>query len=120
MRDKSFGKWMANDYELMDLDPKKARDLMVECFYRAQHYTFQQQRQSLGVNTSDEFVRRSVVGAIRTAMREAGGDYDMPDRATLEAAVEILARRAATWGTPEDVIDHHRKQYSRVLARLDA
>jgi hypothetical protein len=35
------------------------------------------------------------------------------------AAVQVLARRARSWGTPDDIIVTHQAEYGRVLERLN-
>jgi hypothetical protein len=32
--------------------------------------------------------------------------------------VELLARKSGSWGTPPEIIEHHKKQIARVLQSL--
>lgn len=113
-----FGHWCISDEDARDLDCVGARDLMIECFYQAQHATFIRMKQSLGVSWDEDSVRRSVKGAIRTALSKVGADWDCPTKAQLQEAAEVLAKRAGSWGTPPDIIDHHREEIDKVLSLL--
>jgi len=113
--------WKLPESQIVDLTPEKARDLMVECFYYAQHETFLRTKQKLGVTRLDEAsLRASIVGAVRLAFDETGGDYDHPTAATLRTAITVLARKAESWGTPMDIIQHHASQIGRVLSRMES
>jgi hypothetical protein len=61
-----------------------------------------------------------VEGAVRASFRATGGVYERPTRATLLAAVGDLADKAASMGTPPDIIEHHKTQLGRVFAALGA
>ncbi|MBZ5568682.1 MAG: hypothetical protein LAN64_12615 [Acidobacteriia bacterium] len=60
-----------------------------------------------------------VIGAVRLAFREAGGDYDQPTKATLMKVVEILAWKSEQRQTPKEIIAHHKGEIERVLRALD-
>jgi hypothetical protein len=111
--------WTMSELELEGLTPLRARDLVVECFYYAQHETLARTRLRLGVGHLDEAsIRASVTGAVRLAFKEAGGDYEHPTAGSLAGAIDVLARKAESWGTPEDIVRHHREQIERMLRRL--
>lgn len=113
--------WNLPESQLVDLTPEKARDLVVECFYYAQHETFSRTKQRLGMTHLDNAsLRASLVGAVRLAFDETGGDYDQPTTASLGRAIAVLARKAESWGTPMDIIRHHAEQIGRVLDRMGA
>lgn len=114
-----FGTWTVGPDDLAGIDPARARDLLVECFYDAQRATFARSKQKLGKDVSEETLRRSVKAAVRVAFEQAGGDYDQPTRASVEAAVAALAKSAASWGTPAPVIEHHRRQAEKILGALE-
>lgn len=118
-RHTSGGKrWCVTSAELVGIDEVKARDLLVECFYCAQHQTFQRAKEQIGLSWDERSVRRSVNGAVRVAFRRVGAEWDSPTRPGLEAVLQELADKSSTWGTPEEVIDHHRKEMGKVLNRL--
>ena len=111
-------KWVVPAKDLVDLTPEKARGLIVRCFLEAQKETFARARERLGQTPTEATLLANVEGAVRLAFRESGGEYDHPTAENLEKVVEVLARKAGSWGTPQDVIRHHKGQIGRVLAAL--
>lgn len=118
MSHRQYARWSVTPDDLREMDAVKARDLVVECFYDAQRETFMRAKENLGVTPDEVSIRRSVKGAVRLAFATTGGDFDAPTCQSLMAAIGDLAAKAATWGTPPDVIDHHRSQIEIVLAEL--
>lgn len=111
--------WKLPQPELVGLTPARARDLLVECFFFAQHETLARAKQKLGAKGIDDAsLRANIVGAVRLAFKESGGDYDQPTRASLGEAVAVLARKAESWGTPPDIIQHHRDQVLEMLRHV--
>jgi len=98
----------------------KARDLVIECFMAAQRETFTHTKEKLGLAVDSATLERSVVGAVRVAFRKTGGDFDEPTAPSILRAVDALAATASSWGTPEDVIEHHHAEIEKVLALLRA
>lgn len=118
---KSTTCWLVPESEFRNLSNARARDLIVECFFQAQNETFVRAKQRVGSQAFDEpSIRAAVVGAVRVAIKEVGGDFDRPTADVLAKMVEVLARKAEAWGTPPDVIAHHRAQVNRLLAALGA
>jgi hypothetical protein len=113
-----FGRWCPVPEMLHDVDAIGARDLLADCFYHAQHQTFTRMKQKMGTTWDEESVRKSVNGAIRSALTQVGGSWDEPTRADLMAAAQVLARRARSWGTPDDIIVAHQAEFGSVLERL--
>ncbi len=116
--DSAYTKWVVPATDLVDMTPEKARGLIVRCFLEAQKETFTRARERLGQIPTEAVLLASVEGAVRLAFREAGGNYDHPTAQSLEKVVEVLARKSASWGTPEDVILHHKHQIGRILSVL--
>jgi hypothetical protein len=116
----SFQYWCISDADLQDLDPQKAREILVECFYEAQRETFARVKKQLGSRALEEDVRKSVVTAIKLAFKETGHSYEKPTRRALEDVVEMLANKAQSWGTPDDIIEHHKGEIQRLFAALAA
>jgi len=114
----AHAKWVVPATDLVGLTPEKARELIVRCFLEAQKETFARARERLGQTPTEATLLASVEGAVRLAFRESGGDFDRPTAQSLEKVVEVLARKAGSWGTPEDVIHHHKGQIGRVLSVL--
>lgn len=113
-----FGRWRPVPSMLLNVDTVRARDLLADCFYHAQQQTFTRVKQKMGTTWDEESVRRSVKGAIRAALAQVGGSWDEPTREDLMAAAQVLARRARSWGTPDDLIEAHQAEFGRVLERL--
>ncbi len=111
-------RWVVRDEDLNELTPERARELVVSCFFEAQRETFARAADALGREQESERLRQTVVSSVRTAFQRVGGNFDRPSKATITAAVEILARKATAWGTPAEVIEHHRQEIARVLAAL--
>lgn len=106
------------DEDLVDLTPRRARDLVVQCFFNAQVETFRRAATKLGAGASQEQLQRTVEGAVRLAFRSTKGDFEHPTKESLMAAVMDLAGKASAMGTPHDIIEHHKQQLGRVFEVL--
>lgn len=114
-----FGYWCVSPARLVGVDALKARDIMLDCFYAAQHETFKRAKQNMGTGWDEDAVRKSVAGAIRLAFDHVGADWDAPTKRDLEAVMDVLAKKASSWGTPQDIIEHHHKEMQRVLRWIE-
>lgn len=114
-----YKKWFVQPADLMGLTAERARDLIAHCFLEAQKETFAHAGMNLGQAPTDEDLHSMIVGAIRLAFRETGNNYDQPSKQALTAVVQVLARKAAVWQTPPEIIRHHKEQIGKVLAHLD-
>ncbi len=110
--------WCIQDSDLEGVEPSAARDILIECFFEAQKETFARVKKDLGSRAEVEDVRRSVEQAVKLTFKEAGHDFANPTRRALEDVVQILARKAGSWGTPDDIIDHHMIEIQRLLDAL--
>lgn len=118
MSDGKYSAWHADEHDLSEtIHPQRARDLIIECFFEAQRETFERTKQNLGVATDDAAIRRSIVSVVRLSFDQVDGDFDSPTRTSLEQVVAALAAHAAAWGTPSDIIEHHRMEIEKVMAR---
>jgi hypothetical protein len=113
-----FNRWAPSRQDLQNLDPFKARDLIINCFFEAQRETFVRAKKTLNLQTDARSVQESVNAAVRNAFREAGEDFDHPSRASLQKVVQVLAARSAGWGTPPDIIEYHRGHILGILGKL--
>ena len=59
-----------------------------------------------------------MVRAVRLAFKESGGEFNHPTIASLDATIAVLSRKAEAWGTPADIIQHHRGQMAALLRRI--
>lgn len=113
--------WTVPEGEFRALTPERVRDLIVECFFQAQHETFERAKQRVGsADTDAKSIRAAVLGAVRVAFKESGGDFERPTAVSLGRMVQVLARKAGAWGTPDEIVAHHRAQIGRMLAALGA
>ena len=115
---KAFHRWGLVPSDLENLTPIKSRDLLVRCFFEAQRETFARSSKVLARDDSEEEVRKNVTTMVKMAFKETGGSYEQPTKASLAKAVGALTQKAAAWGTPADIIEHHRVQIERILTVL--
>ena len=113
-----FNRWTVEESDFRNITPLKARGLIIECFFDAQKETFARTKQQLGKVASDSEIRSSVEGALKLAFKEAGEDFEKPTKASLAKVVDILGRKAMVWGTPQDIIEHHKQEIGKVLGSL--
>ncbi len=109
------GRWYCLPGDLVEIDAIRARDLLVECFYHAKREELARGHAVIGLEATEDQLHMQAEGFVRTAFRRTGGDFNSPDRASLEAALESLAETAAHYGTPQDIITHHVAEMSRVF-----
>jgi len=113
-----YQRWQLKEQDLEGLNPIRARDIIIKCFFEAQKETFERSKKLLDRPASDDDIYRSVVGAVKVAFDETGGDFEKPGRETLVKVVTTLARKAGAWGTPADIIEHHRVLITKVINLL--
>lgn len=119
MRNKTqYHRWEPSPADLSDLTPLRARALIATCFFEAQRETIARAKSTLGLPTTDAEIRASAEGSLRMAFSKISADYDAPTRETLHRAVESLVETSRAFGTPADIIEHHRRIIEAVLARL--
>ncbi len=113
-----FKRWSLKESDLDDLTPLKARDLVIKCFFEAQKETFTRARQDIGITFDARDLLTTVKGSIKLAFRGAGEDFERPTKASLSKVVEALSKKAASWGTPQDIIDYHKSQIRKIISLL--
>ena len=111
-------RWECKDSDLKDMTPSKARDLIIECFFEAQKETFARAKKTLGKEASDSEILKSVESAVRLTFKEEGLNFEAPSKDDLGKAVQALARKAGSWGTPADIIEHHKGQIMKILGSI--
>jgi hypothetical protein len=116
--EKTFNRWEVCEKDLSGMDPIKARDLIIKCFFEAQKESIARGKRGLDLEVSDASIMDSVRAGVQMAFSEAGGNFDAPDMQSLNLVVEVLARKAKSWGTPQDVIDHHKIQMGKIFQKL--
>jgi len=116
---KQFGHWKVSSQDLAGISPMKARDLVIRCFFEAQRETFERANKHLGQRgATDEGIMQNVTMAVKMVFKETGGDFEKPSKESLRKVVESLARKASVWGTPQDIIDHHKGEIEKILKAL--
>jgi hypothetical protein len=114
----TYTRWNLSPSDLLNLTPVKARDLVTRCLLEAQRETFALNEQRLGHKTEDANLQSIVEGAVRLAFRESQQDYNNPTPEGLMKVVQLLAMKSSGWGTPPEIIEHHKQQIMRVLQAL--
>lgn len=113
-----FKKWDLDERNLRNLTPIKVRDLIIECFYTAQAGTFKKVKEMSKLEFKEKDILTSIVASVRLGFAEADGDFDNPTKEVLAKVVDFLAAKAASWGTPKDLIEHHKSQINKAISLL--
>jgi hypothetical protein len=115
-----FKRWYCAPSDLVGLTPQHARNLIVDCFIQAQRETMERSRAGIGLDTDPEIIRAEAEHTVRDAFENTGGDFDNPDKASLDRAAESLLQTARNLGTPPDIMRHHEQQIAMMLEGLDS
>ncbi len=113
-----YKRWCPKPTDLIDPTPLKVRSLLIECFFEAQKATMIQAGQTLGTKTDEDSLRSNVEGVIRMAFKETGADFDNPTKPDLLNVLNVLTRKAAAWGTPQDIIAYHKSEMTEIVQTL--
>ncbi len=113
-----FKRWFVSERDLPYLDPVKARDVIIRCFYSAQKETFARVKEKVNQAASDQEIKHTITAAVKSVFTTVGEDFDNPSPEGLVKVVSILASKAKSWGTPDDIIEHHKEQIKKVLDAL--
>ncbi len=114
--EKKFQLWEIDFKSIGKLTPEKVRDLIIECFFHAQKETFKYTKKKLyKKEPTDDEIRNSVITLVQMTFKEIGGDFDNPSLDALKKVVENLAKKAKAWGTPDEIINHHKNQIEKLI-----
>lgn len=119
MKMKQIGCWKLPLETLHSPTARQARDLMIECFFHAQRETLARVKQTLASRVpSDEELHRDIRGMVRLAMKENGDEFESPTVNSLARLLGALRTKASAWGTPDDIVAHHRAQIDVLLTKV--
>jgi len=116
--ERRFYHWNISPADLAGLNPVRARDLLVACFYEAQKDTFARAKLKLKKIAGEAEVRASVLNMIQLVFKTQGFDFDNPSKRGLTAVANELARKALAWGTPEEIVASNQKKIQAILELL--
>jgi hypothetical protein len=114
----TYHRWEVSEKELSGMDVVKARDLIIKCFFEAQKESIARGKKALDKEVTDASIMESVRTTVQMAFDETGGSFNKPDLGSLNKVVELLAKKAKAWGTPNDVIEHHKIQMGKIFQKL--
>ena len=112
--------WTVSETALSGLDAVGARDLMVECFLQAQGTTFNRSARPLDVEGTETELRETVRAAVRLKFQDLGCDYDHPTPEDIGVVAAALAEEARSWGTPDDIVEHHIAQMHVIRTHIES
>ncbi|MCK5598316.1 hypothetical protein KAI78_01730 [bacterium] len=108
-------RWAISDEDLVDLNPAKVVELMIQCFFAAQKETFRQAKDRLGFDTSDD----KIMNSVRTIVKKNFKSIDVvPEEANLDDIIKVmenLAYEAKCFGTSDEIIHHHQQEMMKVI-----
>ncbi len=116
--DTAYRRWFCSPSDLVGLNARQARDLIVRCFFEAQHEALVRSNELGGRDADSTAIRAQAQGAVREAFERTGGNFRNPDKMSLVRVLGGLAESAKALGTPRDIIEHHTQQIVTVLAEL--
>jgi hypothetical protein len=114
----AYRRWSCSPSDLVGLTATRARDLIVRCFFEAQHEMLARDNEIGGLGTDSKSIRSLARGAVQEAFSRTGGDFKNPDKTSLLRVLGGLAESAQALGAPRDIIEHHTQQIVTVLAEL--
>jgi len=92
--------------------------MMIDCFFEAQKETYARARKDTGVRTTDEDLKKIVWGAVRLAFDKSGVDFCRPTKEGLRKVVKLLASKASSWETPQEVVEYNVAQINKSIDTL--
>ena len=98
--------------------PEKARDTMVRCFREAQGQTFSWAARGTVKKGEDLEAVHAVRDMMAGIFLEMGVDFDRPTKDGLLKILRVCTDMARSWGTPEEVVMHNRREIQSLLDLL--
>lgn len=114
----AFHRWECEPDKFRALTPIGVRDMILDCFYQAQKDTYAGAKKGTAAMNTDEDLKRIVWGAVRLAFDRSQVDFCRPTREGLRRVVALLAKKASSWGTPREVVEHNLAQINKAIDAL--
>lgn len=109
--------WRVRQSMLDAISPELARDLLIECFVEAR-----MEAETGGARTwshTDACKHREhATRIIKAAFKDLGYNFARPDAASCRMVMEQLSRDSRLAGTAAELVEHHVREYSRVIDAL--
>lgn len=112
-----YNRWYLQAGDLKDITPLRVRDLIITCFVEAQKETLIRVK-LIGKTSNEQDITQRTTSLVRSTFEQIGADFDCPTKSSLTQAIERLTQISTTWGTPDDIIKHHKSQIIAILAAL--
>ena len=112
--------WMIRESELEALVPHEGRELLVECFFRAQCEAENWCKSRVRTEIGEREMRATVTEAIRLTFIDLGLDWEFPSREALCRAADALVLQAEAWGIESTVLEDHIARMRMIRAAMEA
>ncbi len=96
--------WEPRKEELVGLNVKQVRDLMIKCFIEAQKETMAKAKQHINVEME---ITDAIMLMIKRCFKQCNGDFENPTKEMLIRVIERLKSKAVAFGTPSDIVKKH-------------
>lgn len=117
MGDRNRG-WRVDTADLHGMTPARARDMLVDCFFAAQHEAYSLTSHGYLGEIGRAEVRKTVESLIQLKFRELGCCWEDPTPDDLQRVALTLAVEASAWGTPAETIERSMSELRKVQERL--
>ncbi len=111
--------WNITKSDYYDLNPIKARNLMVKCFtYAHLEEAYEKKDKRLTYNDF-ETVQKGLIAEVKLGFNEMKADFNNPTKNSLLKVLIHLAGKQINRGASSSIIESHRQQLTSVINALD-
>jgi len=108
--------WEASDDDLIGINAEKALELFIDFYFFAR-------KVAMKVNDEEEIPDEGpgmfqAQEEVRTMLELGGGRYEKPKKKDLVKLIPAIIDKVESWGLPQEVISHYRKELSKIVSRL--
>ena len=114
---KKFKKWVLKERYLENLTPEKARDFLIDCVFTAHLDGFKRSLKHIETIKDDD-IRENAAAVLYALFHDIGGNFDYPSKKSMVRVIGRLSQAEENWGTPRDLVEHHRGQLLRLISTL--